>query len=141
MAETQAGKGSLPYDHPRVGRRDRRDRHDRRQRARPRGRPGDRHRHPLQRLHHRLADRLRSTRRAVRQHQRRRVRRRASTPAVPLVADARAALEALRAALDGWSVDPAYRGRARRRLAAAWDATVERRLPRWGTARCRPRAR
>ena len=31
VGETQAGKGSLPYDHPLVARRDRRDRHVRRQ--------------------------------------------------------------------------------------------------------------
>jgi 3D-(3,5/4)-trihydroxycyclohexane-1,2-dione acylhydrolase (decyclizing) len=44
---------------------------------------------------------------------------------VALVADARAALEQLAAALEGWSVDPVYRAGSRQ-LAAAWDQTVER---------------
>jgi 3D-(3,5/4)-trihydroxycyclohexane-1,2-dione acylhydrolase (decyclizing) len=44
---------------------------------------------------------------------------------VALVADARAALEQLASALEGWSVDPAYRAGSRQ-LAAAWDQTVER---------------
>ncbi|MEU8663408.1 3D-(3,5/4)-trihydroxycyclohexane-1,2-dione acylhydrolase (decyclizing) [Actinoplanes philippinensis] len=42
-----------------------------------------------------------------------------------VVADARAALEALLGALAGYRTDPAYRERARER-AQAWDATVER---------------
>ncbi|HWS31190.1 MAG TPA: 3D-(3,5/4)-trihydroxycyclohexane-1,2-dione acylhydrolase (decyclizing) [Actinoplanes sp.] len=41
-----------------------------------------------------------------------------------VVADAREALEDLTAALDGWSVDAAYRAE-QERLWAAWDATVE----------------
>jgi 3D-(3,5/4)-trihydroxycyclohexane-1,2-dione acylhydrolase (decyclizing) len=45
--------------------------------------------------------------------------------AVALVADARAGLEALRAALDGWAADPEHTERART-LAADWDAIVER---------------
>ena len=44
---------------------------------------------------------------------------------LPLVADARAGLEALRGALEGWSADPDHTERAAR-LAAEWDATVER---------------
>jgi 3D-(3,5/4)-trihydroxycyclohexane-1,2-dione acylhydrolase (decyclizing) len=43
---------------------------------------------------------------------------------LPLVADARRGLEALRAALAGWAVPPAHRERARS-LAAEWDAQVE----------------
>jgi len=42
---------------------------------------------------------------------------------VALVADARAALEQLAAALEGWSVDPSHRSRAGV-LAARWDDTV-----------------
>src|SRR5690606_35214641 len=42
---------------------------------------------------------------------------------VPLIADARAGIEALTAALDGWSAEPAYRDEATR-LARAWDETV-----------------
>jgi 3D-(3,5/4)-trihydroxycyclohexane-1,2-dione acylhydrolase (decyclizing) len=44
---------------------------------------------------------------------------------VPLVADARAGLKALQEALAGHAVDPDHRERARA-LAADWDATVER---------------
>jgi 3D-(3,5/4)-trihydroxycyclohexane-1,2-dione acylhydrolase (decyclizing) len=44
---------------------------------------------------------------------------------LPLVADAREGLDALRAALDGWTADPAHTERARA-LAADWDRTVER---------------
>jgi 3D-(3,5/4)-trihydroxycyclohexane-1,2-dione acylhydrolase (decyclizing) len=44
---------------------------------------------------------------------------------VPVVADARAALTALADALDGWDTGPAYRSEVRR-LAAAWDREVER---------------
>jgi 3D-(3,5/4)-trihydroxycyclohexane-1,2-dione acylhydrolase (decyclizing) len=45
--------------------------------------------------------------------------------ALPLVADARAGLDALRGALDGWAADPELGERARA-LAAEWDAVVER---------------
>jgi 3D-(3,5/4)-trihydroxycyclohexane-1,2-dione acylhydrolase (decyclizing) len=44
---------------------------------------------------------------------------------LPLVADARLGLQALREALHGWSADPGHSRRARA-LAAEWDATVER---------------
>jgi 3D-(3,5/4)-trihydroxycyclohexane-1,2-dione acylhydrolase (decyclizing) len=44
---------------------------------------------------------------------------------VALTADARAGLDALRAALPGWSVAPDYRAEAPR-LARSWDETVER---------------
>jgi 3D-(3,5/4)-trihydroxycyclohexane-1,2-dione acylhydrolase (decyclizing) len=44
---------------------------------------------------------------------------------VPLIADARLGLEALREALAGWSADAAYGERARA-LAAEWDQIVER---------------
>ena len=43
---------------------------------------------------------------------------------VAVVADARAALEALGAGLAGWSVEPGYRDEARRR-SEAWDQAVE----------------
>jgi 3D-(3,5/4)-trihydroxycyclohexane-1,2-dione acylhydrolase (decyclizing) len=46
-------------------------------------------------------------------------------PGVALVADARAGLDALASALHGWHTDAAYRERARR-LALEWDETVER---------------
>jgi 3D-(3,5/4)-trihydroxycyclohexane-1,2-dione acylhydrolase (decyclizing) len=44
---------------------------------------------------------------------------------VPLAADARAGLEALAEAIEGWSVEDAYRSRARA-LAVDWEQTVER---------------
>ena len=44
---------------------------------------------------------------------------------VPVVADARVALDALRAALEGWQVAPAYRERAAR-FNREWDAEVQR---------------
>jgi len=44
---------------------------------------------------------------------------------LPLLADARAGLEALQGALEGWSADAGHSERATR-LAAEWDATVER---------------
>jgi 3D-(3,5/4)-trihydroxycyclohexane-1,2-dione acylhydrolase (decyclizing) len=44
---------------------------------------------------------------------------------VGVVADAQVALEQLATALEDWSVDPAYRARSRE-LAAGWDQTVER---------------
>ncbi|WP_213452375.1 3D-(3,5/4)-trihydroxycyclohexane-1,2-dione acylhydrolase (decyclizing) [Rhizomonospora bruguierae] len=44
---------------------------------------------------------------------------------LPLVADARAGIEALDAALAGWSVDDGYRAETIR-LAAGWNATVDR---------------
>jgi len=44
---------------------------------------------------------------------------------LPLVADARGGLEALADALEGWSADPEHTARARA-LAAEWDVTVER---------------
>jgi 3D-(3,5/4)-trihydroxycyclohexane-1,2-dione acylhydrolase (decyclizing) len=45
--------------------------------------------------------------------------------ALPLVADARLGLEALTEALDGWTADPEHTRRAET-LAKEWDATVER---------------
>ena len=52
------GQGRAGLGSPRCRRRRRRDRLTGRQRAGPRGRRRARHRHPLQRLHHRLAHRL-----------------------------------------------------------------------------------
>jgi 3D-(3,5/4)-trihydroxycyclohexane-1,2-dione acylhydrolase (decyclizing) len=48
----------------------------------------------------------------------------AKESALGVVADAREALTALTGAVDGWSVDEAYRARTAE-LAAAWEATVE----------------
>ena len=96
VAETQAGKGALPWDHPLNARRAGRDRRPGGQRAR-RARPTWSSRSapacptsPTAQL-----DRLAGPGRPLRGHQ----RRRAATPArrarLPLVADARAALEEL----------------------------------------------
>ena len=140
VAETQAGKGSLPYDHPHalgaIGATGTTA-------ANPlaaRGRRGPRGRHALQRLHDRVAQRLRRSRRAVRQPQRR-VLRRIKHSATALVADARREL--------GWSrsVRPERLDRRPRRtgaghgsLAREWDEAVQRRTTR-GTSRCPRRAR
>ena len=76
VAETQAGRGALRSDHPLVARRDRRDRHGGGQPARARGRPGDRRRHALERLHDRLAVGVPGPGRALRERQRGGLRRR-----------------------------------------------------------------
>ena len=57
-----------------------------------------------------------------------------------LVADARAALDALTSTLTGWSA-PAEHGERAAALAAAWDETVRARLLRWATRRGRPSRR
>ncbi len=75
VADTQAGKGALAWDHPCAGRRRRRHRVAGGQRAGPRRRRGDRRRHPVQRLHHRLPHRVPGPRAEVRQPQRRELRR------------------------------------------------------------------
>ena len=75
VGETQAGKGSLPYDHPSCARRDRRDRHVRGQPDRRGGRHRARDRDALRRLHDRFEDRLPEPRRPLRERQRRGLRR------------------------------------------------------------------
>ena len=97
VAETQAGKGSLPYDHPQsLGAIGATGTHGR-QRAGARGRPGDRRRHALERLHDRLAHAVRRPRRALRQPQRRAGSTPSSTSGLALVGGrAGSALEALR---------------------------------------------
>ena len=79
VAETQAGRGALLSEHPLSPRRGRRHRHRGGQPARPRGRPRDRGRHALERLHDRVEVRLPGSRRALRQRQRRRASTRPST--------------------------------------------------------------
>ena len=74
VAETHAGKGSLPYDHPLSLGGGGRVRDARGQHHRARGRPGDRHRHPVHGLPDRVQDRVPGPGRPVHQHQRRRVR-------------------------------------------------------------------
>ena len=80
VAETQAGRGALPSRAPARARRDRRDRHARGEPARARGRPRDRRRHALERLHDRVEVRLPGSGGALRQRQRRRRWTRPSTP-------------------------------------------------------------
>ena len=133
VAETQAGKGSLPYDHPQRGRRDRRDGDHGRQRAGPRGRRGARHRHALERLHDGLA------------HGLRRPGRRASStstsppstpPSTPGSRSWPTPAAAWRRSAMRWPAGARTTSTAARarRLAAEWDATVEARLH----ARARP---
>jgi 3D-(3,5/4)-trihydroxycyclohexane-1,2-dione acylhydrolase (decyclizing) len=124
VAETQAGKGSLPYDHPcSVG---------------AVGATGTTAANALAReadvvigVGTRWSDFTTASRSAF-QHQGVRFVNLNLAAAdavkhagVPLLADAREGLVALGSALAGWSVAPAYRERARA-LAAEWDATVER---------------
>ena len=71
-----AGREGLAFLRPPVEpRRHGSHRHTRRQPYRARGRPGNRHRHAVQRLHHRVADRISARGRPVRQPQHRRARR------------------------------------------------------------------
>ena len=95
-----AGRQGLAALRPPAGaRRDRRHRHDRGQRRRARGRRDPRRRHALERLHDRVALAvLRRRRRSSTSTSRPSTR--SSTPALPLVADARLGLEALTEALD-----------------------------------------
>ncbi len=75
VAETQAGKGSLPYDHPQSVGAIGATGTTAADALADGGRRRDRGRHPLQRLHDGVQDRLRRPRRPVRQPQRRVVRR------------------------------------------------------------------
>jgi 3D-(3,5/4)-trihydroxycyclohexane-1,2-dione acylhydrolase (decyclizing) len=124
VAETQAGKGSLPYDHPlAVG---------------ALGATGTTAANRLARdadvvlgVGTRYSDFTTASRTAFADPEVRFVNLNiAALDAVKhagtaLVADAREGLRALTGALAGWSTAPAYSGRARQ-LAAEWDATVER---------------
>ena len=124
VAETQAGKGSLPYDHPcAVG---------------AIGATGTTAANALAReadvvlgVGTRWSDFTTASRSLFAQGGVRFVNLNVAAvdafkqAGLPLVADARAGLEALRGALQGWSADPAHGERARA-LAAEWDRTVER---------------
>jgi 3D-(3,5/4)-trihydroxycyclohexane-1,2-dione acylhydrolase (decyclizing) len=124
VAETQAGKGSLPYDHPlAVG---------------AVGATGTTAANALAReadvvlgIGTRWSDFTTASRTAFADPGVRFVNVNVAAPdtakhaGIPLVADARAALAALTGALAGWSVDPSYRDGAGR-LAAEWDRTVQR---------------
>ena len=110
---------------PAVARRDRRHRHHRRQRDRPRGRRDPRRRHALERLHHRLALAVRRRTRASSTSTSRAVDA-FKHAGLPLVGRrARRASRRSHDALEGWSADPDHTERATK-LAAEWDATVER---------------
>jgi 3D-(3,5/4)-trihydroxycyclohexane-1,2-dione acylhydrolase (decyclizing) len=124
VAETQAGKGSLPYDHPRaVG---------------AIGATGTTAANALARdadvvlgVGTRWSDFTTASRSAFADPDVRFVNLNVAPvdafkqSGLALVADARAGLEALRAALDGWTADAQHSERARA-LAAEWDETVER---------------
>ncbi len=123
VAETQAGKGSLPYDHPlAVG---------------AVGSTGTTAANRLARdadvvigIGTRYSDFTTASRTAFQHDGVRFVNVNVAGfdavkhAGVGLVADAREALDALAGGLRGWSVDPAYRELAGR-LAQEWDATVE----------------
>jgi len=123
VAETQAGKGSLPYDHP--------------QSLGAIGATGTTAANALARdadlvlgVGTRWSDFTTASRSAFHDDTRFVNLNVAPVDAfkhagLPLVADAREGLQALRAALEGWSADPAHSERATS-LAAEWDATVER---------------
>ena len=123
VAETQAGKGSLPYDHP--------------QSVGAIGATGTTAANALAReadvvlgVGTRWSDFTTASRSVFGENVRFVNLNVAPVDAfkhagLPLVADARAGLEGLHDALEGWSADPAHTERARA-LAAEWDATVER---------------
>ena len=134
-----AGRQGLAALRPSAGaRRDRRHRHHRGQRRRARGRRDPRRRHALERLHDRVALAvLRRRRRSSTSTSRPSTR--SSTPALPLVADARLGLEALNEALDVTLRDAGERlGRGRR--ARVHDAPRPARAGR-GDRRRQPRER
>ncbi len=116
-------QGRDPVGPPVRSGRPRLDRHQRRQRAGRRGGRGPRHRHPLQRLHHRQPDGLRLPAGAVRQPQRGPARRRQARRRTP-GGRRRAGLEALTRKLADWRTDEAYRARVRE-LAADWRRATD----------------
>ena len=124
VAETQAGKGSLPYDHPRA--------------AGAIGATGTTAANALAReadgvlgVGTRWSDFTTASRSIFADPDVRFVNLNVAPvdafkqAGLPLVADARAGLEALCGALEGWSADPEHTERART-LAADWDDVVER---------------
>jgi 3D-(3,5/4)-trihydroxycyclohexane-1,2-dione acylhydrolase (decyclizing) len=124
VAETQAGKGSLPYDHP--------------QSVGAIGATGTTAANAIAReadvvlgVGTRWSDFTTASRSLFADPDVRFVNLNVATvdafkhAGLPLVADARSGLEALHAALGSWSADPDHSERARG-LAAEWDSTVER---------------
>ena len=124
VAETQAGKGSLPYDHP--------------QAVGAVGATGTTAANALAReadvvlgIGTRWSDFTTASRRIFANPDVRFVNLNVAPvdafkhAGLPLIADARRGLEALGDALAGWTADPEHTARARE-LASEWDATVER---------------
>jgi 3D-(3,5/4)-trihydroxycyclohexane-1,2-dione acylhydrolase (decyclizing) len=124
VAETQAGKGSLPYDHPlslgSVG-----------STGSTAGNRVAREADLVIGIGTRYSDFTTASRTAFANPDVRFVNVNvasldaAKQAGIGVLADAREALTALTQALDGWSVHPDYRARARR-LAAEWDQVVDR---------------
>ena len=124
VAETQAGKGSLPYDHP--------------QAVGAVGATGTTAANALAReadvvlgIGTRWSDFTTASRSIFANPEARFVNLNVAPvdafkhAGLPLIADARRGLEALDDALAGWTADPEHTARARE-LASEWDATVER---------------
>ena len=129
VAETQAGKSSMPREPPAGRRLDRRHRHLGRQCARRRGRRDPRRRHAAAGFHHRLVGAVPQSRAPHRRPQRPALRRRTSTArcrSSPMPAPASTELSA---ALAGWHAGAAL---------AAGDRERPRRLGRGRRARHRP---
>ena len=111
VAETQAGKGALPFDHPSIARRDRGHRDTWRESDGARGRSGDRHRDALQRLHHGITHRLPATWTCGSSTSTSPSSTPSSKPAVRWWATHARRWRSWRRRSRGWSVDPGYAGR------------------------------
>ena len=124
VADTQAGKGGIRWDHPQaVGGVGSTGSPVANALARRR-RPGDRGRHPVQRLHHRVADRVPEPGGAVRQPQRHTRWTRPNTPASCWSPTPGRAWRRSTDALAGYRVDAAYTAAHRQHL-DRWNKVVD----------------
>ena len=135
VAETQAGRGALASDHPlalgAIGATGTAAAN----RLAARGRPGDRDRHALERLHDRLEVGLPGPGRALRQRQRRRLRRRQARRRCRSWPTRAWRSMQLREALAGHRADGDWERRAAEE-SAAWAAEVARLVAPARAARC-----